>query len=274
MFTIIAGTGYTGRRVLERLPAGNVLGLGRSPTESTKPFAMVDFDRIESLPVSLPDRYAVLYTCPPDNENDQRLQRFLALLTPVPTRFVYISTTGVYGDLQGATATEETPMDPRSRLGRMRINAEKIVASGAVNSGCDLVILRVPAIYGPGRLGVDRLKKGSAFLREEDAGPGNRIHVDDLVSCCIAALQHTTPTGIYNVGDGDHRSTTAFTAEVARQAGLPEPRTISRAQAEKEFSLTRLAFISSSRVIDTTKMREVLGVIPRSPEAGIADSLL
>jgi nucleoside-diphosphate-sugar epimerase len=78
------------------------------------------------------------------------------------------------------------------------------------------------------------------------------------------------------VGDGDNRSATWFAAEVARQAALPEPRRISRAQAEKEFSVVRLAFLSSSRVVDTTKMREVLGVTPRysNPEDGIRASLL
>ena len=124
-------------------------------------------------------------------------------------------------------------------------------------------------------MGTERLKDGGAFLQEADANPGNRIHVDDLVRCCIAALDQRSPAGIYNVGDGDHQSATSFAQEVARQAGLPEPRLISRAQAEKEFSPVRLAFMSSSRIVDTGRMREVLGVTPRytNPVDGIAASL-
>ena len=62
---------------------------------------------------------------------------------------------------------------------------------------------------------------------------------------------------------------------MARQAGLPEPNKISRAQAATEFSKARLAFISSSRIIDTTKMREVLGFEPEytDPAEGIRASL-
>lgn len=273
MFTIIAGTGYAGRRVLERLPADAVLGLGRSPIESTRAFEQVDFDTADSLPVSLPERYAVLYTCPPDNENDERLQRFLSLLAPAPSRIVYISTTGVYGDCRGAVVTEASPVNPGSRMSVPRVAAEKLLADWCGDHACDLVVLRAPGIYGPGRLGVNRLEQGGAVLREEDANPGNRIHVDDLASCCIAALSDTVPAGIYNVGDGDHRSATWFAGEVARQAGLPEPRTISRAQAEKEFTPMRLAFFASSRIVDTSKMRDVLGITPRSPEEGIRDSL-
>jgi nucleoside-diphosphate-sugar epimerase len=71
--------------------------------------------------------------------------------------------------------------------------------------------------------------------------------VDDLATCCLAALSEEAPAGIYNVGDGDHRTATQFAREVARQAGLGEPRTISWAEAQKVFSPMRLAFLSASR---------------------------
>jgi nucleoside-diphosphate-sugar epimerase len=276
LFTIVAGTGYTGRRVLERLPEAEVVGLSRSAVDTTRPFHEFDFDQPQSLPLDLPDRYAVLYTCSPGGEDDERLQRFLSLLEPVPTRFVYISTTGVYGDCKGAVVSEDATVDPNNGMATARISAETMLSNAARSAGYELVILRTPGIYGPGRLPLQRLKEGGAFLTEEDASPGNRIHVDDLASCCIAALREDAPAGIYNVGDGDNRSATWFAHEVARQAELPEPRLISRAQAKKEFSAVRLAFLSSSRIVDTTKMREVLGVTPRyaNPEDGIRASLL
>jgi nucleoside-diphosphate-sugar epimerase len=83
------------------------------------------------------------------------------------------------------------------------------------------------------------------------------------------------PDGVYNVGDGDHRSGTWFTNEIARQAGLAPPPTISLAEAQKTFSPMRLSFLRESRVVDTTKMREVLGITPKYTDAadGIAASL-
>lgn len=264
MVTLVAGTGYLGRRVLERLDDGT--GLNRPE---------VDFDTIESLPMAVPERYAVLYTCPPRGQGDERLQRFLAALPHAPARFVYISTTGVYGDCDGDVVTEESPVNPGSPMSLPRVAAENLLRCRAVESGCDLVILRVPGIYGPGRLGIERLEAGGAVLREDEASPGNRIHVDDLVACCLAALAEDAPAGIYNVGDGNHNSATWFADEVARQAGLPAPRKIGRAQAAREFSPMRLAFLSSSRIVDTTKMREVLGVEPvyADPADGIRASL-
>jgi len=235
----------------------------------------MNLDSSAPLPVELPENYAILYTIPPAGDNDRRLRHFLSELRPVPSRFVYISTTGVYGDSHGAVVTEDSPVNPASDMSRPRLAAEELLVEWAASENCDLVIQRVPGIYGPGRLPLQRLKDGGAFLIETDASPGNRIHVDDLATCCVTALSEEAPAGIYNVGDGDNRSSTWFAQEVARQGGLPEPRLISRAQAEKEFSPVRLAFMNSSRIVDTTKMREVLGITPHyaNPEDGIAASL-
>ena len=269
MFTVVAGAGYTGLRVLQQLPRHDALGLSRSAIDSDRPFEQVDFDALEALPVQLPEDYAVLYTCPPDGDVDARLRRFVAALPHEPARFVYISTTGVYGDCRGAVVNEDTPVNPGSRMSKPRVDAEDFLRSWTRR----LVILRVPGIYGPGRLGIQRLQAGEASLRESEANPGNRIHVDDLVACCLAALSPGTPAGVYNVGDGDHRSATWFAREVASQAGLAPPREISRALAAQEFSPMRLAFLASSRKVDTTRMREVLGVQPMTPEEGIGRSL-
>ena len=154
--------------------------------------------------------------------------------------------------------------------------AESLLEDWCTSRNVDRVILRVSGIYGPGRLGIDRLERGAPVLRDEDSGPGNRIHVDDLVECCVAALRkNDAPPGVYNVADGDHRSSAAFSGAVARLAGLPEPPEITRAQAERTFSEMRLSFLNESRRIDTTKMREVLGVVPRyaDPGDGIRASL-
>ena len=275
MLTVVAGTGYTGRRVLERLPSGEVIGLSRTAIDTTRPFHTVDFDATEALPPEISTPYAIVYTAPPGGEDDPRLQRFLERLPGAPIRFVYLSTTGVYGDCGGAVVDEDTPVNPGSRLSKPRVAAEKLLHTWAIENDCDVVVLRVPGIYGPGRLGLDRIREGVPVLAEAEANPGNRIHVDDLASCCIAALSAGVPVGIYNVGDGDHRTSTWFADEVARQANLPPPPKISREQAAKEFSPMRLAFLASSRVVDTTRMREILGVAPKyeDPVEGIRASL-
>jgi len=276
MFALVTGTGYTGRRILNLLPRETATGLSRSVVDTDRPTATLDLDTATALPVELPSHYAVIYTVPPKgNPPDKRLRQLLSMLVPAPDRFVYISTTGVYGDCDGNTVTEETPVNPSNERSSRRVEAEVLLSEWAAHTCCALIILRVPGIYGPGRLGIDRIESQMPVLSEDSANPGNRIHVDDLASCCVAALSDRVPSGIYNVGDGDHRSATWFTSEVARQAGQPAPPQISRETANQQFSEMRLSFMADARRVDTTKMRDVLGVTPRyeNPADGIAASL-
>lgn len=250
--TVIFGVGYTGSRLLHELDNASGVSRGQSPDCSS--------------------RYNVVYTVPPV---DGYLDTSLSKLDPPPQRFVYLSTSGVYGDLGGALVSETADRAPASDRAKRRAAAELQLEEWARTHAVELVIFRVPGIYGPGRLGIQRIEEATPVIAEEDAGPGNRIHVDDLVRCCIAALHQRTPAGIYNVGDGDSRSSTWFAMEVARQCGLPPPPTVSRADAEKTFSAKRLSFLSESRRLDLRKMRDILGVIPQYRDAaqGITASM-
>lgn len=286
MLSVITGVGYTGRRALESFSPDEAVGLSRSPVDSSHRVEVFDLDAESALPIELPDEYAVLYTVPPATPpvgaplvggppTDTRLQHFLEQLSPVPRRFVYISTTGVYGNRDGAIVTEATQPRPESGRAKRRVIAEQMIGRWCQENDVDFVVLRSPGIYGPGRLGIDRIENGMPILREEDANPGNRIHVDDLVRCCVAALGPDAASGIFNVSDGDQRSTTWFTKEVARQSGLEYPPEVSRRQAIREFSKTRMSFLAESRRIDSTRMREELGVTPvyDNAEEGIEASL-
>jgi nucleoside-diphosphate-sugar epimerase len=265
--TLVVGVGYLGGRFCNACE-NDVVRLTRPA---------FDLDAGDPLSLELPAHYSILYTVPPpgDSPSDVRLERLLAELRPAPQRFVYISTTGVYGDHRGASVDEETAINPGSEHAARRVAAENSLRDWQANCDTRLVILRVPGIYGHGRLGIERIREGTAIVRDDDAGPGNRIHVDDLVACCFAALRDDTPGGTYNVGDGDHRSSTWFAKEVARQAGLAAPPEISMAEAERQFSPMRLSFLRDQRRVDTRKMREILKVSPRysNAEDGIAASL-
>lgn len=264
--TVVVGTGYVGRRFMA-LTDAPVTGLNRPA---------FDLDD-EPVPPRIETPYRLLYLVPPSRASleDLRLKRLLAVLDPPPEQLVYISTSGVYGNRDGAEVDESTPVNPETDRAKRRVSAERLAGDYGAGNNCAVVILRVPGIYGPGRLGVERIREGAPVLREPDTGPGNRIHVDDLVACCEAALSPDTPAGIYNVGDGDTRSTTWFSREVARQAGLDAPPEISMRDAEKEFSSMRLSFLRERRLVNTQKMRDVLGVTPKyaNAEHGIAASL-
>ena len=271
MITLFVGAGYTGARVLERLPDAIALGRSRPGDER------LDLDGDDPLRLELPEQYAVIYSVPPadDQPGDPRLARFLALLPLPPARIVYLSTTGVYGNRDGHRVDEKSKPRPESARAERRLAAEQMLAEWCTGRDTTVVVLRVPGIYGPGRLGTDRIQAAMPVIDEKDASPGNRIHVDDLATCCIAGLSPDVPDGIYNVGDGDHRSSTWFKNELARQLGLPAPTEIGMDEAARVFSPMAMSFLSESRIVDTARMRNVLGVMPRYPNAedGIRASL-
>lgn len=271
--TLVAGAGYTGRRILDRLP--DAVGLSRSADHDRA--RKMDIDSDTALPVELAEDWTLIYTVPPatDSDGDPRLERFLDALPSVPTRVVYLSTTGVYGDRGGQLVDETATPNPETGRAQRRVRAETLLADWCGERESELVILRVPGIYGPGRLGVRRIRLNTPVIEESETNPANRIHVDDLAECCLRALDPNVPAGIYNVGDGDDRSATWFAFEVARQAGLDAPPTISRQKAEKTFSAARMSFLRESRRIDTTRMLDVLKPAMKyaDPADGIGASL-
>lgn len=283
---LIAGCGYTGTRLARRLlGTGPLLALVRGAASAAAllgegiPAAAMDLDREAPPPLlDLPNSLAsVVYLAPPAGvgTEDLRLARFLvALGSARPQAFVYVSTTGVYGDTRGATVDEASPVAPQEDRSKQRRDAERRVAAWCGARGVRLVILRVPAIYGPHRLPLDRLRRGEPLLCDEDSGPGNRIHVDDLAAACAAALDRPV-SGAFNVTDGAPESMAAFTIRVANLAGLPAPRRVSWAEAPSVLSPGILSFLRESRLVTSRRSLE-LGWTPRygNPEDGIRASLM
>ncbi len=270
---LIAGVGYTGKRLLAALPAATAIGVSRSAAPAL-PHEVVCAD-LDQPVATLPSAGCVIYTIPPASDDDVRLPHFLAALAAKPRRFVYFSTSGVYGDTAGEIVAEDAPLQPATERARRRSAAEATLQQWCEAEGVELVILRVPGIYGPGRLGLDRLQQGRSVLRESDAGPGNRIHVDDLVNCALAAADPDRVPGIYNVGDGDVRSSSWFAQRVAELAGMPPPTAVSLAEARAEWSEQRLSFALESRRLDLRRMYDQLRLTPQYPDAseGIRASL-
>lgn len=281
---LIVGCGYVGSRFARRESARRpVFALVRSAQaqaglEATGIRALrIDLDA--TLP-SLPDASgtAVIYLAPPPDSGvtDPRLEAFLAQLgDSVPAVFVYISTTGVYGDAGGARVDETTPVAPGNDRSRRRVAAESAAQAWCAARAIRCVILRVPGIYGPHRLPLERLARDEPALRDADAGPGNRIHVDDLAATIAAAIDTPGAAGIYNVTDGDPSSTTAYLRLTAQAAGLAPPRLVSRDEARTAIPAGMLAFLLESRLVDNRRMREELGVRLQYPtvRSGILASL-
>jgi nucleoside-diphosphate-sugar epimerase len=287
----IIGCGYTGLKLAQRWRqlGSAVRGFATRPASladiaSVGATAQVLNLDLAPAPADLPaarlgcDDELVYYAVPPApvGTRDTRLERLFEFLDGKPRRFVYLSTTGVYGDHGGAAVDEETPPAPRSERARLRVAAELSVRRWADARTVSWCILRVPGIYGPGRLPLGRLKGGEPAIDPAEATPSNRIHVEDLVTVCVAAGRSPRADGrIYNVTDGSDDSPTAYLQRVARITGLPPPPLVSRSEAKRIASPMAWSFLSESRRASNKRMLDELGVelAYRDLDAGIRASL-
>ena len=212
----------------------------------------------------------VYYLIPPPStgRQDARIVNFLASIPydGLPERIVLISTTGVYGNASGAWVDEDSRIDPSTDRARRRRFAELALTEWAAKHHIPWVILRVPGIYGPGRLPLARIRAGTPVLNENESPWSNRIHVDDLVRACRAAARTSEINQFFNVSDGQPTTMTDYFNRLADHFGLPRPPQISMTEARDRFSAAMLSYLDESRRISNARMRKRLGVSPLYPD--------
>ncbi|HEX2667699.1 MAG TPA: SDR family oxidoreductase [Gammaproteobacteria bacterium] len=283
---LIIGCGDTGRRLagLYGAEGRQVTGVVRSEASQRALLAAgirpirCDLDAGD-LP-SLPSGGAKLfYFAPPVDvgKDDVRIERLLEHLelTGLPSRFLYMSTTGVYGDCEGRWIDEDEPLKPSTYRAQRRIAAEQAVQRWCTEHGIPWTILRVPAIYGPGRLLTERLKSGMPTVRPEECSFTNRIHIDDLVAVCHAAMAHAPGSSVYNVSDGHPSTITDYLFLLADLTGMPKPPLITMQEAERMLSPSIMSFLKESKRIRNDKLLREIGLTLRYPDlqSGLKASL-
>jgi nucleoside-diphosphate-sugar epimerase len=213
----------------------------------------------------LPDltKSAVFYFAPPprQGEDDPRLRNFLAGLVQAQA-LVYLSTSAVYGDCQGAWVDESAAMNPGLARGRRRVAAERRALEWGSQKKCPVMILRVPGIYGPGRLPVERLRRGLPVVQEAESPWTNRIHADDLAAAALHVADHGVPGQAYNVSDGNPTTMADYFCRCADLLGLSRPPQVSMEEARSQLTPEMLSFLQESKRLDTRRLR-ALGWQPR-----------
>ncbi len=218
----------------------------------------------------------VLYFAPPPGigERDTRTRHLLAALSQgaLPKRFVYISTSGVYGDCSGAFISESHPCNPLTSRARRRFDAENQVRAWAERNRIRAVILRVPGIYAADRLPLDRLSQGTPSIIDSEDSYTNHIHADDLARVVVAALRYGLPGRVYHASDDSQMKMGEYFDGVADAFGLPHLPRISRAEAQHALPEALLSFLNESRRLDNRRMKRELKVQLRYPT--VADWLV
>jgi len=274
----IAGCGYIGRRVARLASASGYEAtcLVRSKEHGGELEQLGYRTIVATLddPAGMPmpetaGKGVLLYCVPPPGGGlfDTRARNFcasLALSAP-PAKIVYLGATSVYSETNGGVVTEDSPTAPVSAMGKRRLDAEAAFREFGAAHGASVVILRISGIYGPGRLPLMQISQGQPLLREEESGPSNRIHADDLAQICLAAAERGGDGDIFNVSDGHPGSMTSYFNAAADALGMPRQPQVTLEEARQAMSPLMFSYVSESRVVDNTRMLERLGVRLRYP---------
>ncbi|MCE9604625.1 MAG: SDR family oxidoreductase [Planctomycetia bacterium] len=191
---------------------GDPRSLAHLPPAETVLFT-VGYDRKSSQTASIHDVYA--------GGVGNVLAALASTGSSAPAKFIYISSTGVYGDAEGDWVDERTECRPVREGGKACLAAEQAIAAHPL--GANAVVLRLAGIYGPGRIPRrEPLLRGEPIDAPAD-GYLNLIHVDDAARVAVAVEQARTPA-TYCVADGRPGLRREYYGELARLLNAPEPK--------------------------------------------------
>jgi len=139
-----------------------------------------------------------------------------------PRQVVYISTVGVYGVKVGSKVSEKTPCKPSDAYGESKLRAELELQAYCSSNQINLLILRLPLIFGenpPGNLGsmLNSMKRYYYF------GIGSGCNKRSIVSAWsvadIIAKSYSSKFGTYNLSTTKDLSIRSIEMSIARMAG-------------------------------------------------------
>ena len=118
----------------------------------------------------------------------QGLQNVLSWLDDygqVPERLLFVSSSSVYGQMDGEWVDETSATVASGFSGRLMLEAEQV----ALKSGIPASILRLTGIYGPGRERLLTQVREGYRVAVEPPLYGNRIHADDAAGLMAFLLE-------------------------------------------------------------------------------------
>ncbi len=185
-------------------------------------------------------------------------------------KFVFASSSAVYGQPGTLPATERSRLRPLSPYAVSKVSAEETCRQFS-HKGLDVSILRIFNLYGPisparAHPGVvaEFIDRISAGKQPVIYGDGNQVrdfvHVDDVVACVVLVLE-SGARGTYNLGTGVPTSINKLATMIAERASGSRLAPIHRKTAFPEVK---------EIYADITKARKNLGWIPKfSIDSGI-----
>ena len=173
----------------------------------------------------------------PEHAHVRGLEHLSGWLNPAdaPTRWVYLSTTGVFAGTTSGEWVDETSAVGPTRPGSIAaLEGERWIESRVPQSR--RVVLRPAGIYGPGRVPNVEPIRTSTPMSVDPNSFLNLVHVDDLVGIIVAATQAPTASPLYCVSDGNSPMRQDYYEWIAQLGGWPSPKFASQSTPTESSS--------------------------------------
>ncbi|WP_224332504.1 SDR family oxidoreductase [Haloprofundus halobius] len=189
-----------------------------------------------------------------------------------PERYVYTSSTGVYGDHGGDWVDEETEIRPTTEKTRVLAAAERVAREVPREYGFDGTVARFAGLYGPKRYRLERYLEGPVT-----EGYLNMVHRDDAAGAIAYLLERDHGhDGVVLVVDDEPAEKWAFADWLADECGVERPSKRTKAERLDAGDLLEAARrrILTSKRCSNALLRE-LGYEFRYPDyrAGYATAI-
>lgn len=283
MRLLIVGCGYVGTRVAQvyrdAWPDSHIYALTRNQARCQQlrserieplvgnwlePESLAGLPQVDHVLIAIPHREVA------DLGNESHvvgLQNFANAMAGNVGHWVYLSTTGVFGECNGLTVDETTPVSPTRPGPRIAVAAEQWLLETPLD--VSPTILRLAGIYGPERLPmVAKVRAGEPLAVPID-GHLNLVHLEDIARVIVEMFTRRLRHRLYLLADQHPVRRETFYRELARQSGLSEPHFVA---PETDDSMTRRA---TDKRVDASRIVGELGYRFRFPDyrAGLRHSL-
>ena len=265
------GLGFSARALISRLQqteAGKWRFAGTSRQKQNEPgVETYAFDGQSPMAASaLEGATHLLISIPPAETGDPVLALHAAdiVARAATVKWIgYLSTTGVYGDRQGAWVDENSALTPNTERGRRRAAAEEAWLKLGQASGIAVQVFRLAGIYGPGRNAFVSLREGRAHRAVKPGQVFSRIHVEDVAAVLAASIAKPNPGAAYNLADDEAAPPQDVVKHAADLLGIEAPPEVPLEQAG--LSPMALSFYADSKRVRNARIKQELGVTLKYP---------
>ncbi|WP_075082490.1 SDR family oxidoreductase [Mariniblastus fucicola] len=185
------------------------------------------------------------------------MQNVLNHLNENTGQLVYVSSTGVYGDFDGAWVDESSPTDPQRDGGKACLAAEELLKASRFADRT--TILRMAGLYGNERIPTKSAVASKQWSKLSATGFLNLIHVDDAVQAICVVSDRRNFAETYLVADSNPTLRREYYQYLADQFELgPIPWSDARPDPNSRGS--------SSKRISNRKLLEQTGLVLKHPD--------